>query len=263
MSPFQIWSRILKFLPLQDRKNAKLVCSVWYKAHNTESILNEEKIVCFNVLPLMKVLTTIMNSKLKILNLEFREINFRNYPTLFWKKCGPRIRSISLIDCSYKPETIDKILQNCKALTRLSWTYSRNYKLKPPTPFLISVNVLENLISKNFTAGSVTTLEICSSNPRINESVTDFTVYGLFRLFPNVTEFTLHCDFLDNDFTSLQELGKLLEDNYSKEKFTLGSIPNIITERGDRIEKLELELRPRKFSFLTWEMIADTWLPSR
>ena len=167
----QILPHIFKYLPLEDRKNVRLVCHLWNDACNRLEIVRNEKFVFRtgnDYDDIEQMGAHIARSKTIRSSLEFQGLPLLKLPSFVWHRCGAQIRTLFLYKCSMNDETMKNIIIHCHNLTHLCLKTSkvfskhRDYKrkqlfcseaaidelvmLKVVRKNLISLKVIDNIL---------------------------------------------------------------------------------------------------------------------
>lgn len=224
-------SQILGILPLWARKDARLVCQKWFDILNTKSILCTEKLVLLGcVYGIYTVIKVLSKSRRQLLNLEFSEFHFDEYPIKFWKKHGSKVHSLVLSDCTINKETVYELLTHCKNLFYLSWqnpfstfTFYQQLFSKRNLDYLIHHEIKNDLCYLN-----VGIDETCDNK---THEIVNNILKKLIHIFPKIDILKLG----DNNIHSLVNAREILLKNSIK----LNDILEAVTiYKVSRIEEL-------------------------
>lgn len=227
---------IFKYLPINDRKAARLVCKRWYDINNAKTFMMTQTFVCCGIYETRSIITTLMKTQCKFLNLKFYHVNFEDYPIQFWQTCGPKIHALDFVDCLLSEETLINMITYCEELEHLCLILTRK---------LCSNDVLIDLLKANKQRPKLISFELHLNR---SEWFSNSILQNLFALFPKISRITYTCNSL---FPIL--CGNKVEDGYSPhvtefkdlwspQKLTFSSILNKILTPPDCIEKLNLYL---------------------
>lgn len=225
-------SEIIKCLPFQERKIAKLVSKEWFQICNRISFLKREKVVCYGLYSSSQILDILMNSDRPYFNLEFHNMNFTDSFLPFWEKCGKKIYSLEFYDCVLDEENVTSMVFHCEELLHLSWIYGKQpveAKLKQP---LCLNSAIQYLMKNNIIQNKLVSLKIQKVNC---EEMCNYKLYGLFSIYPNIRRLEFSGYGLKHTFKSTDMRN---EDLFSTEKFTFGCFLYKLTSSADIMEKI-------------------------
>lgn len=223
-------AQILGILPLWARNDARLVCRKWFDILNTKSILCTEKLTLLGcVYGTYTVIKVLSKSRRRLLNLEFSEFHFDEYPIKFWKKHGSKIHTLIFSDCTVNNETVYELLTHCKNLFYLSWqnpfstfTFHEQLFSKRNLDYLIDHEIKNDLCYLN-----VGVDEMCDNK---RHEIINNILKKLLHIFPKIDILKLG----DNNNQSLVNAREILLKNSIKLKDILESV----TYQVSRMEEL-------------------------
>lgn len=178
----QILSYIFEYLPLEDRKNVRLVCQLWYSNCCKENMVFRAAMEDGDVKMIQEVLE---NCKLKHLDLSFQGVAVYKLPAETWCRIGNRVRSLDLYKCRLSECVMKYVISYCKNLKCLSIYYEMF--ASPCDTLFYHPTTWEKFVSDDIILKDLHTLEIYTqfiveSSSEIYES----TFKSIFLIFPNI-----------------------------------------------------------------------------
>lgn len=236
---FQILLTIFKYyLSTNERKNVKLVCKTWFKTCNIPLFLKDELLNCLGVYQTSDIYELLNESEREILNLKFQNVKFPDDNSSFWQHNGSKVKSIDFINCEFQNNTLTEIIIFCKNLVHLSFVYTSQYNRNVLPPIIGLDGVLRNEIIRE---------NLCSLEIDFLDSLwlSNYIIYQLFLIFPNVKILKISCRAVDQNF---EKVFLDLSEFNSRNNFTFSPILNYLMASINRIENLKLNFPYNEFS---------------
>lgn len=238
----------MKWLSAFERNSSRLVCKEWYHACLTYE--NEEKLCigydyCDYFPHFRSVLNTLVKSQRKCFHFEFYKEQFEENVNLtkFWPTCGPKIRSLKLVNCKISSLDFSHMLKYCSNLETFSLYFNDLNEIKeievPSLKYYSDSEYLSELsrlldpfgiegpretIPSNLKNLSLRTLEIHFERVNLHRDFEDEVFVNpkfwisplrfLFDMFPNIVNFSLcHYNLLGDNMNSgaYQQTQKILK----------------------------------------------------
>lgn len=118
---------IFKYLSIHERKAVRRACKRWFKICDHPSLSKDEVINCPGCYQLEDTYALLNQSKRKLLHLMFDHVEFSD-DSSFWKMNGSRIRSITLKNCRFDEQLLEKIVNFCEKCFNLNIEYNTSYE---------------------------------------------------------------------------------------------------------------------------------------
>lgn len=149
---------------------------------------------CPKAKKLQSFMKTVEQSRLKLLNVEFRCITFESCRKTFWARIGARIRSLQFVDCELNSELMTCMGKHCSKLQHLSWEYRNPCDQNSFFP-LNACHLYPKLISKTPFLSMLTSLYIHMWNvPNVVNMSEDRFLMAVLSKYPNLR--SLHVKLL-------------------------------------------------------------------
>lgn len=236
---FQLLFKIFKYLPLLDRKNAKLVCKLWYDVCNFEYFLERQKFICCGIYPTESILQTLTNSSCAYLNLEFYRVNFCFTSTEYWELLGPKIHALYFVECDMKAEMVKEIIVKCIELKHLTISFER--------PLLLLQSLLDNVCKQFIKRPKLVSIDmrVINSNGWFSNAI----LWNLLSIYINIQKFGFTCHSLASVSVSDFKTCKLL---------SIGPLLKYFLASPNSLEKLDLDVHTKGLQMVSvWPSIID------
>lgn len=248
---FQILLTIFKYyLSTNERKTVKLVCRAWFETCNVPFLLNDEVLICLGVYQSSDICELLDGSEREVLNFKFQNVKFSDNNSSFWKKNGPKVQSIDFIDCEFQNSTLTEIIIFCKNLLNLSLVYTSRYDSERivSSPITGFDGVLRNdIVRENLNSLEIDFLD--------SLWMSNYIIYQLFLIFPNVQILKISCTVVDKNF---EKIFLDMSEFTNRNNFTFSPILNYLMASTNRIEKLKLHFPNNEFSMNFLHRIFET-----
>lgn len=131
---------IFKFLPLRERKNARLVCKQWNNVLTQKSFAEKEILCIPNWYSFSSIGEILNTNSISELTLKFVCQKFDSSSKNLWKTLGNKIKSLYFDWCTFDSEGLMYIFNYCADLKEFS-AHNSSFSTKPGWIFVISKNV--------------------------------------------------------------------------------------------------------------------------
>lgn len=244
--------RLFQFLPFEDRKNARLVCSSWHQASCRRAICRKEVLYISSLYSLQSILDFLITSSRESFNLRFGQRIFDSSAKILWDNCGHLIESLEFHNCFFYPDVLPAIFSCCEQLIEFT-VHGGRILQRSCIPYD------ESFLVGDLIRHTLTKLHLCS--PGFKLMSTDLV--AIASAFPKLRNLDLYLKANDNlqgtqQIYNFYILLELVEKLQHLDKLTLNLLPRIwsyplidfadLQKKLSRLRSLSLTLDPFQLS---------------
>lgn len=176
---------IFKFLPLRERKNARLVCKQW-NVVLLRKPFTEKEISCVpNWYSFSSIGDTLKTHSISELTLKFVCRNFDSSSKNLWKALGNKVKSLYFDWCNFDSEGLMCIFNYCDKLKEFSASNSL-FSTKPGWIFIIPGNLTTFLFGNKLVGKNLQKLHFDSGSANGSACFRERDLFVIASIFPKL-----------------------------------------------------------------------------